>query len=77
MHFWDVKFLAQKSGRVKFLTNLMSARQPEDVFSEFQKRKGTIKGKREATGSKIALKTTTHSVCAPKRWHGRVTKMSL
>ena len=24
MHFWDVKFLAQKSGRVNFLTNLMS-----------------------------------------------------
>ena len=52
-------------------------RQPEDVFSEFQKRKGTINGNREATGSKIALKTTTHSVCAPRRWHGRVAKMSL
>ena len=55
-------------------------RQPEDVFSEFQKRKGTIKGKRDATGFKIAaqrVKTTTHSGCAPRRCHGRVTKMSI
>ena len=55
-------------------------RQSEDVFSEFQKRKGTMKGKRESTGSKIAaqrVKTTTHSVCAPRRCHGRVAKMSI
>ena len=39
-----------------------------------------MKGKREVTGSKIAakqVKTTTHSVCAPRRCHGRVAKTSI
>ena len=60
-----------------FILQDTGTRQPEDVFSESQKRKGTINGNREATGSKIALKTTTYSVCAPRRWYGRVAKMSL